>query len=419
MGEGEGEGELNAVDEQKRSPQIFIDEAGQTHTPDAFIELVNLKHASQASSVDCDVRVGLVIPEDGETCSNDSALTKATRSLYVDSETNTMPTCPETMPSCAIQISQIRTLWQNRKSTGLGSAKGPASHREVTQNGFHSMAASNPSHQNRTSDFHIKTEPPASRSITTHAPDNSFALSVGLNSLHSHLSSHTHPIDMNNLKTPAALPTSPGPHQEALENDFDLMADLSSTHPQPSTSQAHSGLHFTYSDQLRQQASGADVWLADSPRLSQRPSPSESYVCVVCGETYGSLVDLRVHERSHPGGKQHVCTLCGRSFSGSGDLNKHLRVHTGEKPYDCGYCGKSFRRADHLRTHRRVHTGEKPYVCGICGQRFSVSSTLQKHKLTHTGEKPCECQLCGKKFRLSSQLKRHELTHNLRHISVR
>ncbi|XP_062382206.1 zinc finger protein 572-like [Sardina pilchardus] len=409
--------------EQNHSPQRTLSEtARQEHAPQHTLIKLEQKHSPQ-TPVNSDPGVGLMMSAgDGETCKRGSALTGANRSVCVASRTHTRRSnstgvtthstglttnstgLTSHSPSGSIQISNIYSLRQSNSCADRSATLSP----RPTQEGF------------------IKTEP-ASKAITNHkeAQHCSFSLSEDLHSLHSSISSDAPSLHLNNLKAQVTLATSPDHHQGVLEDDFGLMVDLSSTQSQLSTSQSHSSFPFTSSDSrfqfpvLQQQVPGADVWIDGSPRAAPGTSPAESYVCGVCGETYGNLVELRVHERGHPGSKQHVCTLCGRSFGGSGDLNKHLRVHTGEKPYHCGYCGKSFRRADHLRTHVRVHTGEKPYVCAVCGQRFTVNSSLQKHKLTHTGEKPCECRACGKMFRLSSQLKRHELTHHRRHFSVR
>lgn len=382
--------------EQNHSPQQMLrDIAGKKNTAHTRVEFEEKKHMPEAPG-DCDYRRGLRIAETGETCKDDAAaLTNASPSLCEDSKMDIRPNSP----SCGLQISDIYSLRQSSSATELRGTQSPVS----PQEGF------------------IKTEP-STKSIANHkgGPQRSFGFSDNLHSLHSR-TSDSHDLDLDNLSAVVALPTSPDHHRVVLEDDFDLMDDLRVTQPQMSISQAPSGSHghFASSSHQQQQVPSTDVWLDGSPQPSQSASsPSESYVCGTCGETYGNLVELRMHERTHPGAKQHVCTVCGRSFSGSGDLNKHLRVHTGERPYHCGYCGKSFRRADHLRTHVRVHTGERPYVCAVCGQRFSVSSSLQKHKLTHSGDKPCECAVCGKTFRLAAQMKRHELTHHSRHFGV-
>lgn len=389
------------VEQNHSSQWTLIDIDGKEDTSHSLMELEEQKHTPEAPAYG-DNRRGLRIAEEGDPCKVDTAvLTDANQSLCVDSKRDIRPNSTEmtNTPSCSIQISDIHSLRQSCSAIELDSTQSPV----APQEGF------------------IKTEPP-SKSIRRHkgSPQHSFGLT---DNLHSSLdrTSDSHPLDLNHLKAGAALSTSRDHHKGVLEDDFDLIDNLRVTQPQMSISRSYSSSqsHFASSSHQQQQVPSTDIWLEDSPQASQSTvSPSESYVCGTCGETYGNLVELRVHERVHPGAKQHVCTLCGRSFSGSGDLNKHLRVHTGERPYHCGYCGKSFRRADHLRTHVRVHTGERPYACGVCGQRFSVSSSLQKHKLTHSGDKPCECAVCGKTFRLAAQMKRHELTHHGRHLNV-
>ncbi|KAL2078728.1 hypothetical protein ACEWY4_026413 [Coilia grayii] len=393
---GSGDTRVRKAKMETGNAHTFTDTVDQKPMADMIIELDGPKDTPQAP-MECAVESELLILENGETCSISSIPTSVARSRCMGSKTITLPASPEMTgfsPSCSFEISDVRTLQQGdhgnheRASTRLSAVR-----HKATQSSVHPRGPSYPPHQNQTSDYHIKTEPSADMSMGTQLADESFDQAEGLNLLHSSLSTYSHPVDTN--------------------RDFDLMANLSSTQPQPLTAR------FAYSDHLHQQASSSDVWLSGSPHPNRSASPSQSYLCVECGKAYGSLAELRAHERSHPGAKRHVCPVCGRSFGGSGDLNKHVRIHTGEKPYTCGVCGKSFRRADHLQTHRRVHTGERPYVCGVCGQRFSVSTSLQKHKLTHSGDRPCECPVCGKTFRLSSQLKRHEHTHKHRQGSVR
>ncbi|KAG5263095.1 hypothetical protein AALO_G00282520 [Alosa alosa] len=330
----ERSGEVYHAAERNHSPRRALTEtAGQEHAPHALVKLEQ-KHSAQAPA-DCDPSVTLTPAGDGATCKPGSALTSTNRSLCVANKTNTRSNSTGLTahsPTCSIQISNIYSLRQSNSRAGRSSTQSPL----PTQEGS------------------IKTEP-ATKAITNHkeAQCGSFGLPDEMRSLHSSLSTDAHSLHLNNLKAPVTLATSPDHHQGAMEDDFGLMADLSSTQSQPSTSQSHSSFHFASNNNNsrfqvpvpQQMVPSSDVWIEGSPQPTHSAPSGESYVCVVCGETYGSLVELRVHERGHPGSKQHVCTLCGRSFSGSGDLNKHLRVHTGEKPYHCGYCGKSFRRA--------------------------------------------------------------------------
>lgn len=123
----------------------------------------------------------------------------------------------------------------------------------------------------------------------------------------------------------------------------------------------------------------------------------------------GPKSDRGQHVRAED--KQYMCTLCGKSFKTGTDLKLHMKMHIAEKPYRCTYCKKEFAYSSSMLRHLRVHTGEKPYECRLCGKRFSVSTTLKVHHRIHTGEKPYKCKTCERAFTTCSNLKKHMALH--------
>lgn len=142
--------------------------------------------------------------------------------------------------------------------------------------------------------------------------------------------------------------------------------------------------------------------------------PSESYICDLCQKQFQSPSTLRMHMRSHVGGKPYHCKTCGKSFSISGNLEKHERTHLGVKDFVCQYCQKAFTLNETLKIHERIHTGEKRYHCQFCSQSFLYLSTKRNHEQRHKREKSGKgyaCFQCPKVCKTAAALGMHQKKH--------
>ncbi|CAL4132181.1 unnamed protein product [Meganyctiphanes norvegica] len=119
------------------------------------------------------------------------------------------------------------------------------------------------------------------------------------------------------------------------------------------------------------------------------------------------------HQITHTEKNSNQCNLCGKTFSTNGNLKLHLRIHTGKKPYQCSYCDKDFVYKGNLLCHVRIHTGEKPYQCCYCNKTFAQNITLKCHLKTHTWKNPYQCNHCAKTYSQNSYLIRHLKKHNV------
>lgn len=82
---------------------------------------------------------------------------------------------------------------------------------------------------------------------------------------------------------------------------------------------------------------------------------------------------------------QHVniiCPICGSSYESRYDLRVHYeREHDAKKPkderiFECEDCGKKFKGFHGMRTHKER---EHPLFCVLCGKMFYNQAALTKH----------------------------------------
>ena len=148
----------------------------------------------------------------------------------------------------------------------------------------------------------------------------------------------------------------------------------------------------------------------------------KQFCCRRCNATFVSEKILQKHRyRDH---NHHKCSLCGKSFATKADLRIHMRKHTGQRPFPCPICDKAYichtRRNKHTEnshSNKNKQQNEptiKSYPCSGCGKFFFLIDELIRHKRRHTQDKHYECSECGKTFALTSSRVKHMKSHSKR-----
>lgn len=116
----------------------------------------------------------------------------------------------------------------------------------------------------------------------------------------------------------------------------------------------------------------------------RRHQNEKPFQCVICGLAFVSVNCLNSHTRRH-NPKRHKCDLCDRAFFKPFQLAEHkMSTHSGERTFICDICGKSFGTRKVLGQHKRLHDLVKRYKCQFCSTAFAQSSGRRKHeKLKH------------------------------------
>lgn len=148
----------------------------------------------------------------------------------------------------------------------------------------------------------------------------------------------------------------------------------------------------------------------DKDSISQKEK-CKDLSCAACDVEFNSAELLAQHMEEHVDKEERICQICRKTFMHADSLVSHMRSHTGKMPFQCEICGKACRTRKDLKEHREVHSTEKQHVCTTCGKQFRVRKTYMRHMVTHSGEKNYECDYCGMRFWFNYRRTRHMLVH--------
>lgn len=157
----------------------------------------------------------------------------------------------------------------------------------------------------------------------------------------------------------------------------------------------------------------------EKEKLATHIKRRHKFTCETCGNSYGTLKLLQIHERSHSGVKPYKCNLCPKALVSEDGLKVHLKyVHKsfGSTDKTCNICDKIFTSKNGFIRHYRIHTGTfvKCSFSG-CGRKFTTNFSLKKHvEMVHDDVRPYQCCECPKRYKSNSHLTKHVETEHLK-----
>lgn len=155
------------------------------------------------------------------------------------------------------------------------------------------------------------------------------------------------------------------------------------------------------------------------------------FQCLICSAKFHKNCNLIRHMDVHIANRPtNECEICGKTVL---DLRVHMRTHSALKPYTCPHCPASFRNSQSMHDHIRRHTdGSKQLICSFCEVVVFSNRDLTRHiakctesvpedaleddieneicnRIKVVSTKMRECVLCGTKVK---NLKIHLQSHS-------
>ena len=107
---------------------------------------------------------------------------------------------------------------------------------------------------------------------------------------------------------------------------------------------------------------------------------SRKFTCHICGKVVTRNANLKKHITTHSPRIKTMgqCNICHKSLSKI-YVKKHERNHARIRPFICSICGKSFLTRSNHRIHFESHNPGEKYKCSKCGICCSYKKSLKDH----------------------------------------
>lgn len=142
------------------------------------------------------------------------------------------------------------------------------------------------------------------------------------------------------------------------------------------------------------QACNAEFQLFEDFKMHVESDHENAYICLVCGESLSSPVELFYHNKAHrivpESEKKLFCDLCGFKAQQKITLELHMaKLHNGKrKEYlaTCEYCGMTFNCYPAFYAHKKTHFAEKgeKFQCNYCEKTYYSMRNMRDHERSHT-----------------------------------
>ncbi|XP_066246919.1 zinc finger protein 423 homolog [Euwallacea similis] len=166
----------------------------------------------------------------------------------------------------------------------------------------------------------------------------------------------------------------------------------------------------------------------DSSKSSAKLNIILPYICIVCGQTLQSDMEIEMHAKFHlkflsERSNKNNC-VPDSSFPSEEPAysNKDKPVHFGgvldpNLELQCHLCKKPFSSKDKLQVHLIEHNffGINQFNCYVCSSVFTGAAGLQNHLIGHNlAEKPYQCSRCCEGFFFRAELDNHKYLHSFK-----
>ncbi len=155
---------------------------------------------------------------------------------------------------------------------------------------------------------------------------------------------------------------------------------------------------------------------------NQRPPGEAAYRCAHCGKRSSATRAFKNHLNLHLE-KESLCIKCGETFGSLYELKKHNRIHVREqmhesrRPRSVTKAFLSLVEPNDSQLSESISAAElaesSGQVCHICARRFKSANSLNSHlRNVHLPEADqLTCARCGKRFKTKRALGVHALLH--------